>query len=106
MAQRSLIVTCPSCMRRRRCRVKRWRRTSFTRSTFWEVRPWNPIPTRDAAGLVMGAMEKRVEAVEKQALRPAQTIGHRLAERHGYRAPSTAECLQRFVEGSLSLSPA
>jgi nucleoside-diphosphate-sugar epimerase len=66
----------------------------------------DPISIREAARLVTGTIGKTVAMIEKQAPKPAQTISHRLAKRHGYEAPSTAGCLVRFVERSLNISQA
>ncbi len=60
----------------------------------------DPVSIREAARVVMSGMGKTVEVIEKTAPKPAQTISHSLAERYGYRAPSTIDCLSRFAEKS------
>ena len=60
----------------------------------------DPVSIREAARIVMDGMGRTIEVIETPALKPAQIISYSLAERHGYTAPSTTDCLSRFAKSS------
>lgn len=61
-----------------------------------------PMQIRSAGRLMMDALGRAVEVIERPAPKPTQTINCALAERNGYVAPTTAECLTRFARRSLT----